>query len=636
MEAREELYRIQTSRFWRTVNLYWRARRAAGRALRPARRLLGAPPTDWVGPDTASAAAAAARSPDLENRCEVVLLPSSAVPETDAERLAAAGHRVFVVAPRLRSDGPPYDVREASPGFFVVTLAAADPAAPEAFEALDRLRCDLSLGATLAVVADPAWKPLAGRLAAERAWATVSALDGDEAIAAAFPKISVVVVTWNGRDFNRLCLESLLARTEWPNVEILVVDNASTDGTRELLEEIARRDPRIRPIFHAENRGFAAACNAGLAAASGAYLVILNNDTVVTRGWATALVRHLAADPKLGLVGPVTNAIANAAKVDAGYADVEGLPAWAADWVRAHDREAFDIPMLALFCAALPRRVYEDVGPLDERFGVGLFEDDDYSRRVREKGYGIRCARDAFVHHWQMASFRKIGKDEYFALYAENKRKYEEKWRAAPAAAPAAPAPAAPVRDPRGAPGAAVPRPRPRRLEQGRRHLPALGRLGHPPLPAPAPPGARLRAAGVRRDLRQQQRRRPRGRLPGDRAEPLSLQRARPLCCTRCRRRCCGPFPTTSTSPTATRRPVRTVYDWIDDLSVFPQDRALLDEEPRTGPRGGDPRRQRRAASPRAGARGAQGRPLPAQRRRVRALRRAGGPAPGRRAAARS
>jgi GT2 family glycosyltransferase len=88
--------------------------------------------------------------------------------------------------------------------------------------------------------------------------------------------------------------------------------------------------------------------------------------------------------------------------------------------------------MLAFFCVALRRAVLEEVGLLDERFGLGLFEDGDYNRRVREKGWDIRCARDSFVHHWQNASFRRLGKDSYFALYEENRRKYEAKWRDAP------------------------------------------------------------------------------------------------------------------------------------------------------------------------------------------------------------
>ncbi|HEY3204021.1 MAG TPA: polysaccharide pyruvyl transferase family protein [Thermoanaerobaculia bacterium] len=263
--------------------------------------------------------------------------------------------------------------------------------------------------------------------AKENTWArrfeTMSA-----AVAGAFPKASVVVVTYNNRDLNRLCLGSVAARTEWPNYEVLVVDNASSDGTRELLDELRGSDPRIRIIVNEENRGFAAANNAGLAASTGEYLVMLNNDTVVTRGWVTALIRHLAANPKLGLVGSVTNAIANAAKIEVGYTDVAALPAWAAEWVREHDGETFSIPMVAFFCVAMPRRVYETVGPLDERFGIGMFEDNDYNRRVREKGWEIRCARDSFVHHWQKASFRLLGKDAYLALFDENRRKFEQKW----------------------------------------------------------------------------------------------------------------------------------------------------------------------------------------------------------------
>ena len=74
------------------------------------------------------------------------------------------------------------------------------------------------------------------------------------------------------------------------------------------------------------------------------------------------------------------------------------------------------------------REVFESVGPLDERFGIGMFEDGDYCRRVRAAGLEIRCARDAFVHHWQMASFRRMPREAYLALYERNRRLFEEKW----------------------------------------------------------------------------------------------------------------------------------------------------------------------------------------------------------------
>jgi GT2 family glycosyltransferase/glycosyltransferase involved in cell wall biosynthesis len=358
-----------------------------------------------------------------------------------------------------------------------VTLCGATE--EEHFQGLDAMRRE-GLGATVSIVQDPSWAPLAERMRRERGWPLVyelvdspaappnealiesadfvltsspvleavarrhhnrvmrlSAEPGDldrnfqaasDAIALLFPKVSIVIVTYNNADLNRLCLESVFARTEWPQFEVIVVDNGSTDGTPELLREFQRAHPNLTVIANTTNRGFAAACNQGLEAASGNYFVLLNNDTVVTRGWLTALLRHLKADPGIGLIGPVTNAIANEAKVEVGYSDVSQLRAWAAEWMRAHDGETFAIPMLAFFCMAMHRQTWESVGPLDERFGIGMFEDDDYNRRARSQGWEIRCARDAFVHHWQKASFRLLGKDAYLALFEENRKKYEEKW----------------------------------------------------------------------------------------------------------------------------------------------------------------------------------------------------------------
>src|SRR5262249_39835495 len=111
---------------------------------------------------------------------------------------------------------------------------------------------------------------------------------------------------------------------------------------------------------------------------------------------------------------------------------LDEMPAWAAAWVRDHDGETFDLPMLAFFCVAMRRATWESVGPLDERFGLGLFEDGDYNCRARADGWRIRCARDAFVHHWQNASFRRLGREAYFALYEENRRKFEAKWGNSP------------------------------------------------------------------------------------------------------------------------------------------------------------------------------------------------------------
>ena len=266
-----------------------------------------------------------------------------------------------------------------------------------------------------------------------------------EGVRALFPRVSVVVITFDNRDFNEACLRSLRERTDWPNLELVFVDNGSTDGTARWLEGEERKTPELlRLVRNDGNRGFAPAANQGLAAATGDFLCLLNNDTVVTRGWLSALVAHLERNPRLGMVGSSTNEIANEARVVAGYTNMEELETWAGAFTARNSGKLDPISMLAMFCVAMPRSIFEKVGPLDERFSVGMFEDDDYCRRLREAGYELACARDSFVHHRGRASFEKLGDETYLRIYRENERKYVEKWREKPAGGtPRSPLPSA-------------------------------------------------------------------------------------------------------------------------------------------------------------------------------------------------
>ena len=248
----------------------------------------------------------------------------------------------------------------------------------------------------------------------------------DQAISQLYPLVSIVVVTYNNLALNRLCLESLYNDTDYPNFEVIVIDNASSDDTPAYLKSLQYPDYTV--ILNDENRGFSAANNQGLARARGEFLCLLNNDTVVTGSWLSTLVRHLQANPDVGLVGPVTNAISNEAKIPVGYRNLLDMPAWSANYCQSKSGCLEDISMLAFFCVVMPRTVFEAVGLLDDRFGIGMFEDDDYNRRIREADYKVKLAKDAYIHHWQRASFKLLGEDTYLETFNENEIKYRSKW----------------------------------------------------------------------------------------------------------------------------------------------------------------------------------------------------------------
>jgi len=249
-----------------------------------------------------------------------------------------------------------------------------------------------------------------------------------EAFRRMIPKVGIVVPAYNQRRFTVNCLIALERFTAYPDWEVVVVNDASTDETREWLDEWAAERPWIRPVHREANGGFAVASNHGAREADGDYLVFLNNDTYVTEGWLGNLLWHFRDEPELGMLGPVSNHGGNECVIPISYDSMAEMARLAGRRYLVHRHERRPMGSVHFFCAVIPRRVWEQLGPMDEGFEIAFFEDDDYSRRILEAGYQLACAEDVFVHHHLSATVDSLGKQRREELFKRNLARFEEKW----------------------------------------------------------------------------------------------------------------------------------------------------------------------------------------------------------------
>lgn len=235
-------------------------------------------------------------------------------------------------------------------------------------------------------------------------------------------KISIIILSFNNyAETTGKCLAALAADPDFRTWEVIVVDNASDADTQQRLKEAKRFYPEVNFVLNPRNVGFAAGNNTGIKLASGEILILLNSDAFPAPGMLARLVEHFAHDTQLGMVGPVTNAAGNEQCIYTQDVTVEENMREGLLYAASGKTEILSAYRLDFFCVAIPRRVFEQVGELDEDFGRGYYEDLDYSLRVKAAGYRLGVAEDTFVYHRGSSSFGRIP-GETKALLKRNKR----------------------------------------------------------------------------------------------------------------------------------------------------------------------------------------------------------------------
>ncbi len=237
-------------------------------------------------------------------------------------------------------------------------------------------------------------------LAAERTAPRPAASSGGvDATATDAYDVSIVVPVYNRVDLSRQCFTALAETTRDASFELVVVDNASTDGTAELLGQL---NGDVQIVRNAENLGFAKACNQGARAARGRYVLFLNNDTVPLAGWLEPLIDELERHPEVAVVGPrllyedgsVQHAGVVFSRATFGpYHVYKGAPGNASLVNRRRECQC-----VTAACMLIRREIFEAVGGFDEGY-VNGFEDVDLCLKIRERGGRIVYQpRSALLH----------------------------------------------------------------------------------------------------------------------------------------------------------------------------------------------------------------------------------------------
>jgi len=232
-------------------------------------------------------------------------------------------------------------------------------------------------------------------------------------------KCDIVIAVWNNLEITKNCINSIIKNTD-VDYRLIIIDNASDDETKKYLEGLKEKEgSKVLLIRNENNLGFIKAVNQGMRLSEAPYICLINNDTVTTKGWLGEMIRIAESSPKIGLVNPSSNTLAQKPEKR------EPIEAYAQK-LKDSTTSFTEIGSAIGFCMLIKKEVIERIGVFDEIYGMGNFEDTDYSRRAIKEGYICARAHRAYVYHDEGGSFtRGSSFDENFE---RNRQIYEFRW----------------------------------------------------------------------------------------------------------------------------------------------------------------------------------------------------------------
>ncbi|PIQ89377.1 MAG: hypothetical protein COV72_03280 [Candidatus Omnitrophica bacterium CG11_big_fil_rev_8_21_14_0_20_42_13] len=231
-------------------------------------------------------------------------------------------------------------------------------------------------------------------------------------------KCDIIILVWNELEATKDCISSILKNTETP-YRLIIIDNASQPEARDYLAGLREKFKDLTIVRNEENLGYVKAVNQGIKLSSSEFVCLLNNDTIVCRGWLGEMLNIAVNNFQLGIINPSSNTLAQALpKKYTLEAYAESLNIFKGQWA--------ELGQCSGFCMLIRREVINKIGLFDETYEVGYFEESDYCRRAQRAGYQFARAKAAYVYHIERASFKNLSDKE--KIFNKNRKLFESRW----------------------------------------------------------------------------------------------------------------------------------------------------------------------------------------------------------------